>query len=254
MEATAAIPVWLAPVVAMAIGGVLWAFGARVARHAVLAVGFAAGVPCGALVAGWLDWPLLPGVIGAVIGAFVGLLLARLSYRLMLIAIITCAAGLIGAVIGAAVVDGGLAAASGERSVAAARARAAELAETMAREMRSESSEASPAAASWEASRRFWSTLDGPERTLVLAATLACAVGGLALGLFLSSMAEVAATSILGSILLSWGLAQTLGASGPSAAAWSLATVVLATAGMAVQSLSRSSPRSDPPASPAPTG
>jgi hypothetical protein len=250
MEAATPLSTWLVPVIAMAIGGVLWAFGARVARHTVLAVGFAAGVPCGALASAWLDWAFLPGVVGAVLGAFAGLLLARASYRLMLVGIITCAAAMIGGVIGGAMVDKGLAAATGERSVAAARARASELAEAVAREVQSERSEESPAAASLAAARRFWSTLDAPERTLVLAATLACAVGGLAMGIFLSSMAEVAATSVLGSILLSWGLAQALGASGPGAAAWSLATVVLATAGMAVQSLARPVPRSEPPAAP----
>jgi hypothetical protein len=250
MEVATPLSTWLVPVIAMAIGGVLWAFGARIARHAVLAVGFAAGVPCGAVVAAWLDWSVLPGVVGAVLGAFAGLLLARLSYRLMLIGIITCAAAMIGGVIGGAMVDRGLAAATGERSVAAARARAAELAETVAREVQSEAAQESPATASVEAARRFWSTLDAPERTLVLATTLACAVGGLALGIFLAPMAEVAATSVLGSVLLSWGLAQALGASGPGAAAWSLATVVLATAGMAVQSLARPSPRPEPPAAP----
>jgi len=241
---------WLVPVVAMAAGGVLWAFGARVARHAVLAVGFAAGVPCGALLALWLDWPVLPGVIGAVLGAFAGLMLARVSYRLMLVSIITCGAAMMGCVISGAMVDRGLAAASGEGSVAAARARAAELAETVAREVRSEDSEQSAAEASADAIRRFWSTLDAPERTLVAAATLACAAAGLALGIFLAPMAEIAATAILGSVLLSWGLAQTLGTSSPGAAAWALATVVLATAGMAVQSLARNPRTTEPAASP----
>ena len=243
MDESIPLSAWLVPVVVMAIGGVLWAFGARVARHAVLAVGFAAGVPCGALVASWLDSPLLPGVVGAVAGAFVGLLVARLSYRLMLVGIITCSAALIGCVLSGAMVDRGLVAATGQVSNAAARARAAELAETVAREVRSDGSEQSTAEATADAARRFWSSLDAPERTLVAAATLACAAAGLCLGIFLAPLAEVAATATLGSVLLSWGLAQALGASGPGAAAWCLATIVLSMAGMAVQSLGRATPQ-----------
>ncbi len=51
------------------------------------------------------------------------------------------------------------------------------------------------------------------------------------------SLAEIAATAILGSILIAWGLNEVLGPSGPRLATWSLATLVLAVAGMVVQTL-----------------
>lgn len=230
---------WLLPVVTMAAGAVLWAFGARVSRHAVLAMGFASGVPCGAAAAAWLGWALLPEVVGAVLGAFTGLLLAKVGYRCMLVAIIAVAMGLVGSVLGGAAVDRGMVAAEGQALPTGSRGRAAELAEAFRRDMGDVSAERPLAEAASAMTRRFWATLDAPERTLVVAATLACAAAGLALGIFLAPLAEMAATAIVGSAMLSFGLAQTLGGSGPSAAAWAVATVTLAAAGVAVQSLGR---------------
>ena len=43
--------------------------------------------------------------------------------------------------------------------------------------------------------------------------------------------------TILGSVLVAWGLSEVLGPSGPRLATWSLATLVLAVAGMVVQTL-----------------
>jgi len=147
------------------------------------------------------------------------------------------AAALLGAVLSAAVVDSGAVAASGEQMSAAAKQRASELAETVAREMQSSNADQDTREAARDAVERFWNTLDAPERTLVIAATLACGLAGLAFGFFLKSLAEIAATAILGSILIAWGLNEVLGPSGPRLATWSLATLVLAVAGMVVQTL-----------------
>ena len=225
------------PAIAVAIGATLWAFGARLSRHAVMVTGFAAGVPAGAFAAQWLDLPWLPPVIGAVAGAFAGLIIARIAYRLMLMTTVGIAAALLGAVLSAAVVDSGAIAASGEQMSAAAKQRAAELAETVAREMQSDNLDEDTREAARHAVERFWNTLDAPEKTLVVAATIACGLAGLAFGFFLKSLAEIAATSIMGSILIAWGLHEALGSSGPRLATWSLATLVLAVAGMVVQTL-----------------
>jgi hypothetical protein len=233
----ASLAIWIMPAIAVAIGATLWAFGSRLSRHAVMVTGFAAGVPAGAFAAQWLDLPWLPPVLGAILGAFAGLIIARIAYRLMLMATVGIAAALLGAVLSAAVVDSGAVAASGEQMSAAAKQRASELAETVAREMQSSNADQDTREAARDAVERFWNTLDAPERTLVIAATLACGLAGLAFGFFLKSLAEIAATAILGSILIAWGLNEVLGPSGPRLATWSLATLVLAVAGMVVQTL-----------------
>ena len=233
----ASLAIWILPAIAVAIGATLWAFGARLSRHAVMVTGFAAGVPAGAFAAQWFDMPWLPPVLGAILGAFAGLIIARIAYRLMLMATVGIAAALLGAVLSAAVVDSGAVAASGEQMSAAAKQRASELAETVAREMQSGNADQDTREAARDAVERFWNTLDPPERTLVIAATLACGLAGLAFGFFLKSLAEIAATAILGSILIAWGLNEVLGPSGPRLATWSLATLVLAVAGMVVQTL-----------------
>jgi len=225
------------PAFAVAVGAGLWAFGARCTRHAVMVMGFAAGVPAGAFAAQWLALPWMPQVLGAVIGAFAGLIAARLAYRLMLMTTVGIAAALVGAVLSAAIIDSGAIAATAEQATAAAHARAAELAETVAQELRGDASDQATTDAARGALERFWSSLDAPERTLLIASTLACGVAGFAIGFFLKSLAEIAATAIIGSVLMSWGLSEALGISGPRIATWSLATLVLAVAGMVVQML-----------------
>ena len=194
----ASLAIWIMPAIAVAMGATLWAFGARLSRHAVMVTGFAAGVPAGAFAAQWFDMPWLPPVLGAILGAFAGLIIARIAYRLMLMATVGIAAALLGAVLSAAVVDSGAVAASGEQMSAAAKQRASELAETVAREMQSSNADQDTREAARDAVERFWNTLDAPERTLVIAATLACGLAGLAFGFFLKSLAEIAATAILG--------------------------------------------------------
>lgn len=244
----ASLTLWIMPAIAVAVGAALWAFGARLSRYAVMVTGFAAGVPAGAMAVQSLQWNWLPPVIGAVVGAFVGLVLARIAYRLTLMAIVGAAAAALGAVLSAAAVDSGAVAPSSAPSSVAGRQRASELAETVARELQSESEGTDTGASARDAATRFWSTLDGPERTLVVAATLACGLAGLAFGFVLKSLSEIACTAVLGSLLIAWGLHAVLGESGPRLATWSLATLVLAVAGMVVQTLTGSREAAPAPA------
>lgn len=233
----ASLTVWIMPAIAVAVGGALWAFGARLSRQAVMVTGFASGVPAGAIAVQWLHWEWLPPVLGAIVGAFAGLVLARIAYRITLMVIVGAAAAVLGAVLSAAAVDSGAVAPSAAPPTAAGRQRASELAETVARELQSESEGTDTGASARDAATRFWNTLDGPERTLVVAATLACGLAGLAFGLVLKSLSEIACTAVLGSVLIAWGLHGVMGPSGPRLATWSLATLVLAVAGMVVQTL-----------------
>ena len=220
-----------------------------------MVTGFAAGVPAGAFAAQWINAPYLPPVIGAVLGAFIGLATARIAYRLMLMATVGLAAAALGAVLSAAIVDSGAIGpgAAQQQQQSAPRARAAELAESVAQELQSGASPQDTQAVALGAAERFWNTLDAPERTLVLAATVACGLAGLAFGFFLKSLAEVACTAILGSVLIGWGLSEVMGASGPSVATWALATLVLSVAGMVVQTLTGGrDARAAPPTGPVP--
>lgn len=231
---------WTGPALAIAFGAALWAFGARFSRQAVLVLGFAAGVPAGSAIADWMQWGSLPPVVAAVIGAFVGLIAALLAYRLMLGATICVASALLGMVISSAIVDSGAVSASPGAEVAeAAKDRAARLAEAVAQELQAEMPDQSAMESVRGSAQRFWNALQPPERTLVTATTAACALAGLIFGFFLRSMAEIAATAMIGSVLIAWGAHGVLGDGGPQLGTWCLATLALAVTGMVVQTMAR---------------
>lgn len=237
------------PAVALTLGAALWGFGARVARPAVTLLGFAAGVPAGVMLRDALGLESVPQVAAAVIGAFAGLILARLAFRLVLVASVGLSLALLAAVLSASLVDRGVLSKPGMESAQAAKARAQQLAEAVASEIQATEDGAPPFDRLRAAVRRFWETLEKPERTLVLAASLAAGVAGLAFALFLRSMAETGFTSIVGAMAVSWALSQMIGADGPSPAAWCLATAVLSVVGMFVQTMTRRRADGSKPAS-----
>ena len=244
---------WTGPAIAVAFGTALWSCGARFSRHTVMVLGFAAGVPAGAWIAEWGQWSMVPPVVGAVLGAFLGLLVARLAYRLMLGVTICLASALLGLVVSSAIVDSGAVSPSqGAEIAAAARDRAARLAEAVADELQAEVPD-QPALDGVRASvQRFWNALQPPERTLVTATTAACALVGLILGFFLRSIAEIAATAMIGAVLVAWGAHAAIGQAGPPLGTWCMATLVLAAVGMAVQAATRPrAPAAAPAAAPA---
>lgn len=242
MTVLAATPVWLIPAAVLAFGAVIWAFGARVARPAVTILGFTAGVPAGVMLRDAIGLDSVPAPVAAMVGAFVGLILARLAYRLMLATTVGVAVSVLAAVLSGSLVDTGVVARPGEESVQAAKARAQHLAETVQQEIESADAGAPPIDTLRAAVTRFWQTLDGPERTLVLAAALASGAAGFAFGLFLRSFSEIGVTAIVGAMAVSWGLSQLMGPGGPSTTTWCLATAVLGVAGMAVQSMRQDKP------------
>ncbi len=242
MFTLATVPVWLVPAAVMAFGAVIWAFGARVARPAVSIVGFVGGVPSGVMLRDTLGLESVPPVVAAMAGAFAGLLLARLAYRLMLATTVGVSVALLAAVLSGSLVDTGVVAKPGEEAAQAAKARAQHLAETVQQEIEAAEAGTPPIETLRAAGTRFWRTLDGPERTLVLAATLASGAAGFCFGLFLRGLSEIGVTAIVGAMAVSWGLSQMLAPGGPSTTTWCLATAVLAVAGMAVQTM-----RSDKP-------
>lgn len=248
MTTLAAMPLWLMPAVALAFGAAVWGFGARVARPAISILGFTAGVPGGVMLRDLLGLESIPQVAAAVIGAFAGLILARLAYRLMLAVTVGAALALLAAVLSASLVDTGVVAKPGMESVQAAQARARQLADTVTTELESADADAPPFQALRGAVNRFWESLDKPERTLVLATTLAAGAAGLAFGLFLRGMSEIGVTSIVGSMAISWGLSQVIGPQGPSTPTWCLATAVLALVGMVFQTMSAKKPAAAEPA------
>lgn len=238
---------WIGPALAVALGAALWAFGARFSRQAVMVLGFAAGVPAGSAIAEWMQWNALPPVVAAMIGAFAGLVVARLAYRLMLGVAICLAAALLGMIVSSAIVDSGAVSASqGAEVAAAAKDRAARLADAVANELQAEIPDQSAMESVRSSAQRFWNALQPPERTLVTATTAACALTGLVFGFFLRSMAEIAATSTLGAVLVTWGVHGVLGGQGPQLGTWCLATLALAATGMAVQAMSRPRPTPAP--------
>lgn len=244
---------WFGPALAVAFGAGLWAFGGRFSRLAVTLLGFAAGVPAGAAIAEWMQWSVLPPVIAAVLGAFAGLVVARLAYGLALGLAVCVASALLGMIVASAVVDSGAISASHTAQVAAAaQDRAARLAEAVAQELQSELPEASVLASVRASTQRFWNALQPPEQTLVTATTAACALAGLVFGFFLRPMAEIAATATLGSVLIAWGVHGALGVQGPQLSTWCVATLVLAVAGVVVQTMARPRPAAAPAAAPAP--
>jgi hypothetical protein len=228
---------WVGPMLALGIGAVLWSVGGRVSRDALGVLGFAVGVPVGAITATWLGWIWLPPLAGAIVGAIGGLVLARVAYRLALIVVMTAASAALGAVICAALVDRGAVAAPDRKDEVAAQARATELADAMSDELQRHGDGRALVHASASAVATFWRSLDGPERTLVAAGTLASAAVGLGVALLVPAAAGVAATAMAGAVMLAWGLGQLLGEGGPGLATWAVATAVLAAAGMAVQAV-----------------
>jgi len=228
---------WVGPMLALGIGAVLWSVGGRVSRDALGILGFAAGVPAGAIAATWLGWTWLPPLAGAIVGAIGGLVLARAAYRLALIVVMTAASAALGAVICAALVDRGAVAPPDRKDEVAAQTRATELADAMSDELQRPGDGRALVHASASAVEAFWRSLDGPERTLVVAGTLACAAIGLGVALLVPTVAGVAATAMAGAVMLAWGLGQLLGQGGPGLATWAVATAVLAAAGVAVQAL-----------------
>lgn len=240
---------WIGPAVAVAFGGALWAFGARFSRQAVMLLGFAGGVPAGAGLATMLGLEWFPPVLGAVAGALVGLVFARLAYRLMLATGVSIAAAMLGAILATALVDRGLLAEESRRATVAMQARTQELADTVTRELSANEDTRSAAEAVQASLAQLWKSLESPERTLLIATTATCWTIGFLLGLLIPRAAEIAATSLLGSLLITWGLGHVLGDSGPSPGAWGLSTLVLTFVGTAVQALATN--RAARPAAPA---
>jgi hypothetical protein len=242
---------WIGPAIAVAFGGALWAFGARFSRQAVMLLGFAGGVPAGAALASMLGLAWLPPVLGAVIGALTGLVIARLAYRIMLAVGVSVAAGMLGAILATALVDRGMLAEESRRATVAMQARTQELADTVSRELAQNEDTRSAAEAVQASLQQLWQSLESPERTMVIASTAATALIGFLLGLLIPRAAEIAATSLLGSLCIAWGLGHVLGASGPTPEAWGLSTLVLALVGASVQVLATARP-AGPQAAPAP--
>lgn len=253
METSALTASWIGPALAVALGGALWAFGARFARQAVMLMGFAGGVPAGAGLANLLGLSWFPPVLGAISGALLGLVIARLAYRLMLAVGVSVAAAMLGAILATALVDRGVLAEESRRATVAMQARTQELTDTVTRELAANEDTASAAEAVRGSLEQLWRSLESPERTLLIATTCACALVGFLLGLLVPRAAEIAATSLLGSILIAWGLGHALGDTGPSPGAWGLSTLVLSVVGVTVQGLTRGGARAAAsPAAPAP--
>ena len=252
METSALTASWIGPALAVALGGALWAFGARFARQAVMLMGFAGGVPAGAGLANLLGLSWFPPVLGAVSGALLGLVIARLAYRLMLAVGVSVAAAMLGAILATALVDRGVLAEESRRATVAMQARTQELTDTVTRELAANEDTASAAEAVRGSLEQLWSSLESPERTLVIATTSTSWLVGFLLGLFIPRAAEIAATSLLGSIFIAWGLGHALGDTGPSPGAWALSTLVLTTVGVTVQALTRGGARTPAPTTPPP--
>ena len=247
MESSALTASWIGPALAVAFGGALLAFGARFARQAVMLMGFAGGVPAGAGVANLLGLAWFPPVLGAIAGALIGLVIARLAYRLMLAVGVSVAAAMLGAILATALVDQGVLAEESRRASVAMQARTQELTETVTRELAANEDTASAAEAVRGSLEQLWKSLESPERTLVIATTSTSWLVGFLLGLFIPRAAEIAATSLLGSIFIAWGLGHALGDTGPSPGAWGLSTLVLTAVGVTVQALTRGGARTPAP-------
>lgn len=250
MEQAPLATAWLVPLIAIAFGGALWAFGSRLARHAIALIGFAGGVPAGATIASALALEWFPPVAGAVAGALIGLLLAKVAYRLVLACGVSVAATMLGCILATALVDRGLLVEESRRATVAMQARTDELAQTMARELAADPEIRASANELRARVAEFWTSLESPERTLVLASGATAALVGFLLGLLVPSVAEIAATSLLGSLFIAWGLGHALGGSGPSPSAWLLATTVLTLVGAAVQGLSSNRRQPQAPSAP----
>lgn len=226
---------WLGSVLSIMSGSVLWAFGGRIVRRAVVVAGFVGGIPAGVLLGEWIGITWLPPWGSAILGAFAGIIIALLAYRFALAITVMLVAALVALIISAAIIDRGLIAADPAKAIA--EHRAAGFTEALAAAWSpNESDEITLKHQTLDAANRFWSTLDPPERTLFGASILAASSIGLFLGLFMRRSAEIAVTATAGSLLISWGLSQLWGEGSPRLPAWAFATTALSFVGFFTQS------------------
>ena len=225
---------WLGSVISILSGSVLWAFGGRIVRRAVVLAGFVGGIPAGVLLAQWIGVMWLPPWGSAIIGAFAGVIIALGAYRFALAFTVMIVAALAAGIISAAIIDRGLIAS--DQAKASSEHRASGFTEAIAAVWTPNGSDALTLKdQTVDAANRFWSTLDPPERTLFGASILASGVAGLFLGLFMRASAEIAVTATAGSLLIAWGLSEFLGADSPRISAWAFATTVLSFVGFFTQ-------------------
>jgi hypothetical protein len=225
---------WLGSVISIMSGSVLWAFGGRIVRRAVVLAGFVGGIPAGVLLAQWIGVMWLPPWGSAIIGAFAGVIIALVAYRFALAFTVMIVAALAAGIISAAIIDRGLIAS--DQAKAISEHRASGFTEAIAAVWTPNGSDALTLKdQTVDAANRFWSTLDPPERTLFGASILASGVAGLFLGLFMRASAEIAVTATAGSLLIAWGLSEFLGADSPRISAWAFATTVLSFVGFFTQ-------------------
>jgi hypothetical protein len=225
---------WLGSVISIMSGSVLWAFGGRIVRRAVVLAGFVGGIPAGVLLAQWIGVTWLPPWGSAIIGAFAGVIIALVAYRFALAFTVMIVAALAAGIISAAIIDRGLIAS--DQAKAISEHRASGFTEAIAAVWTPNGSDAFTLKdQTVDAANRFWSTLDPPERTLFGASILASGVAGLFLGLFMRASAEIAVTATAGSLLIAWGLSEFLGVDSPRISAWAFATTVLSFVGFFTQ-------------------
>ena len=225
---------WLGSMLSVGGGAVLWAFGGRIVRRAVVLAGFVGGIPAGVLLAQWIDIAWMPPWGSAIIGAFAGIIIALLAYRFALAFTVMIVAALAAGIISAAIIDRGLIAS--DQAKAISEHRASGFTEAIAAAWTPNGSDALTLKdQTVDAANRFWSTLDPPERTLFGASILASGVAGLFLGFFMRASAEIAVTATAGSLLIAWGLSEFLGADSPRISAWAFATTVLSFVGFFTQ-------------------
>ena len=237
---------WFGSLLSVGGGAVLWAFGGRIVRRAVVLAGFVGGIPAGVLLAQWIGIAWMPPWGSAIIGAFAGIIIALLAYRFALAFTVMIVAALAAGIISAAIIDRGLIAS--DQAKAISEHRASGFTEAIAAAWTPNGSDALTLKdQTVDAANRFWSTLDPPERTLFGASILASGVAGLFLGFFMRASAEIAVTATAGSLLIAWGLSEFLGADSPRISAWAFATTVLSFVGFFTQSyfLEQASPAAE---------
>ena len=226
---------WLGSLLSVGGGAVLWAFGGRIVRRAVVLAGFVGGIPAGVLLAQWIGIAWMPPWGSAIIGAFAGIIIALVAYRFALAITVMIVAALAAGIISAAIIDRGLIASDQARAIA--EHRASGFTEAIAAAWTPNDADALTLKdQTVDAANRFWSTLDPPERTLFGASILASGVAGLFLGFFMRASAEIAVTATAGSLLIAWGLSEFLGTDSPRISAWAFATTVLSFVGYFTQS------------------
>ena len=226
---------WLGSMLSVGGGAVLWAFGGRIVRRAVVLAGFVGGIPAGVLLAQWIGIAWMPPWGSAILGAFAGIIIALVAYRFALAITVMIVAALAAGIISAAIIDRGLIASDQARAIA--EHRASGFTEAIAAAWTPNDADALTLKdQTVDAANRFWSTLDPPERTLFGASILASGVAGLFLGLFMRASAEIAVTATAGSLLIAWGLSEFLGTDSPRISVWAFATTVLSFVGYFTQS------------------